>query len=89
MDKTIVAFLRKEAMATKTTNTDGYKLFYQDTCMGQWKDHHVLVNNTEYPNKDMDNFELLVQKWVKKSDIIYTLCSKVVPINAKELKSYE
>lgn len=89
MDKTIIAFFRKEAMATKTSNTDGYKLFYQDTCMAQWKEHRVLVNNTEYDDKDMDNFVLAVQRWAKKSDIIYQLCSQVVPVDAKELKSYE
>lgn len=89
MDKTIVAFLRKEPMATKTSNTDGYKLFFQDTCMGQWKDNRVLINNTEYENKDMDNFVLKLQRWAKKSDLIYQLCSKAVPENAKELKSYE
>lgn len=89
MDKTIIAFLRKEPMATKTSNTDGYKLFFQDTCMGQWKEHRVLINNTQYDNKDMDRFVLLLQKWARKSDIIFKLCSKAVPVDSKELKSYE
>lgn len=89
MDKTIIAFLRKEPMATKTSNTDGYKLFFQDTCMGQWKEHHVLINNTKYDDRNMNNFILLLQKWIKKSDIIYRICSKAVPVDTKELKSYE
>ena len=89
MDKTIIAFLRKEPMATKTSNTDGRKLFFQDTCIGQWKEHRVLINNSQYEDKDMNNFVVLLQKWAKKSDIIYQLCSKAVPVDAKELKSYE
>ena len=89
MDKTIIAFLRKEPMATKTSNTDGRKLFFQDTCVGQWKEHRVLINNSQYEDKDMNNFVILLQKWAKKSDIIYQLCSKAVPVDTKELKSYE
>lgn len=89
MDKTIIAFLRKEPMATKTSNTDGYKLFFQDTCMGQWKEHRVLINNSQYEDKDMNNFVVLLQKWAKKSDIIYQLCTEYVPVDAKELRSYE
>lgn len=89
MDKTIIAFLRKEPMATKTSNTDGRKLFFQDTCIGQWKEHRILINNSQYEDKDMNNFVVLLQKWAKKSDIIYQLCSKAVPVDAKELRSYE
>lgn len=88
MDKTIIAFLRKEAMATKTSNTDGYKLFYQDTCMAQWKDHRVLVNNTEYDDKEMDTFVGALHKWVKKSDIIFQFCSKAVKKDSKSLTPY-
>lgn len=89
MDKTIIAFLRKEPMATKTSNTDGRKLFFQNTCMGQWKEHRILINYTQYDDKDMDRFVLALYKWAKRSDIIFQTCSKAVPVDAKELKSYE
>ena len=88
MDKTIIAFLRKEPMATKNSNTDGYKLFYKDTCVGQWEDHHVLITNTEYDDKEMDKFNTRLLNWAKKSLLIYKLCSQAVPLNAKSLKSY-
>lgn len=89
MDKVIIAFLRKEPMTIKNANTDGYKLFCFDTCVGQWKEHSVLLNNTEYDQKEIDDFITELIKWAHRSDIIYRLCSKPVPETAKELKSYE
>lgn len=89
MDKVIIAFLRKEPFATKTANTDGYKLFFGDTCVGQWKEHRVLITNTIYEKKDIDRFTLALIRWAKKSDLIYQLTTKLVPWEAKELKSYE
>lgn len=90
MDKTIIAFLRKEPMATKSSNTDGRKLFYKDTCVGQWEDHHVIVSNTEYKGeKEMNAYIGRLQKWTINSDIIYKLCTKVVPFEAKQLLPYK
>lgn len=88
MDKTIISFLRKEPMATKNSNTDGYKLFYKDTCVGQWEDHHVLITDTEYGDAAMDKFTLRLAHWADKSLLIFKLCSKPVPLNAKSLKAY-
>lgn len=88
-NKTITAFLCKEPMATKNSNTDGRKIFYNDTCMGQWKEHSVLINNTRYGVRDVDTFVTLLQRWAVKSSIIYKLCSKAVPLNSKDLKTYE
>lgn len=88
MDKTIIAFLRKEPFSDKSSNTDGYKLFYEDTIVAQWKGHRVLITNTEYGKKDMDNFISALHKWTRKSDIIFEICSKVVRVNAKSLLPY-
>lgn len=88
VEKTIISFLRKEPMATKVSNTDGYKLFFYDTVMAQWKDHRVLVNNTSYDDKDMNKFISALLKWVKNSDIIYQLCTKPVHVNAKNLQNF-
>lgn len=89
MDKTIISFLRKEPMATKVSNTDGYKLFFKDTCVGQWKETRVLLNNTGYGEKEIDSFITRLQKWARKSEIIYTLCTNAVPLNSKDLRKYE
>lgn len=89
MDKVINAFLRKEPFALKTSNTDGYKLFFDDTCVGQWKKHSVLISNSHYNNKEMNKFILRLQELTKKSYIIFTLCSQEIPINTKSLRNYE
>lgn len=87
-NSTIIAFIRKEPMSNNVSNTDGNKLFYGDTCVGQWKDHRVIITDSFYNEKDLDSFIGLLQKWAKKSDLIFQLCSKVVKRNAKNLLSY-
>lgn len=88
LDKTIVAFLRKEPMATKIANTDGRKIFFGNTCVGQWSGHHVVINGTTY-NAAIDEFIYVLGKEAKKSDLIYKMTKREVPFNTKELLSYE
>lgn len=88
MDNIIISFLRKERNADKVSNTNGKTLFFGDTCIASWKQHSVILNNTEYEDAEINDFIDKVESFLRKSYLIYHHCSKYVPLNSKTLIPY-
>lgn len=92
MKEVVISFLKKEEATEKDEFTycesDGEKLFCNNTCIGQWIGHSVLINNTYYKDSTLDKIINKLQKEAKDSGLIYKFCSKKTPFNVADLKQF-
>jgi len=89
MEKVVIAFLRKESDMSGGLKSIGNKLICNGILLGQWKEHSFLINDTNYEQKFVKAAQDTLYSWAKRSDIIYRICSKPVPEDARDLKRYE
>jgi len=85
-EEVIVAFLRKEPLCRGKIRSNGIKLFAEDTCISQWDNHHVLMNDTRY-DESIELYQNLLYKWLKKSDLIYKILTDI-PKGKQQILSY-
>ena len=83
----IIAFLRKEPLCRGKVRSNGFKLFVEDTCIAQWLEHKVLLNNTNY-GAEIGKIQTLLYRWLIKSYIIFRVLDTDVPKGKQQIISY-
>lgn len=82
----IIAFLRKEPYKKNNVVSTGNKLFIENTCLGQWLEHGVLINRTDYDGKYFKTQENLFKQAANGMLIFRALTN--VPLESENLKEY-
>lgn len=82
----IIAFLRKEPYKRKNIVSTGNKLYIENTCLGEWLEHKVLINRTDYNGKYFKTQENLFKLAVSGMLLFKTLDN--VTVESKSLRSY-
>jgi hypothetical protein len=79
------AFINHNTATTNDFGSSGDKLFSYTTCIAQWYNGKVIVNNTKYSHTTACQLNLIL-KLLEPEEIINT--TKEVPKESKDLREY-